>query len=74
MTVAGAAGRLARLCAAHQATKSGMDEYVIAAMLGHGKKNVTRRYAKAMADQMRPTILIAERRYLDESAKKASNC
>jgi len=50
-----------------------MDEYVIAAMLGHGKKSVTRRYAKAMADQMRPTILIAERRYLDESAKKASN-
>ena len=50
-----------------------MEEYVIAAMLGHGKKNVTRRYAKAMADQMRPAIRAIERMYLDESAKKASN-
>ena len=62
-----------RHTAATRAGEHGMDEYVIAAMLGHGKKNVTRRSAKAMADQMRPTILIAERRYLDESAKKASN-
>ena len=50
-----------------------MEEYVIAAMLGHGKKNVTRRYAQAMADQMRPAILAAERMYLDESARKVGN-
>jgi hypothetical protein len=42
-------------------------------MLGHGKKNVTRRYAKAMADQMCPAILLAERMYLDGSARKAGN-
>ena len=42
-------------------------------MLGHGKKNVTRRYAKAMADQMRPAILLAEHLYRDKSARKAVN-
>jgi hypothetical protein len=50
-----------------------MDEYIIADMLGHGKKNVTGRYAKAMADQMRPAILLAERSYLGEPARKAGN-
>jgi integrase len=62
-----------RHTAATRAGEHGMDEYVIAAMLGHGKKNVTRRYAKAMADQMRPAILLAERVYLDGSARKADN-
>jgi integrase len=62
-----------RHTAATRAGENGMEEYVVAAMLGHGKKNVTRRYAKAMADQMRPAILLAERMYLDESARKAGN-
>ena len=56
-----------RHTAATRAGENGMEEYVIAAMLGHGKKNVTRRYAQAMADQMRPTILAVERMYLSES-------
>jgi integrase len=62
-----------RHTAATRAGELGMEEYVISAMLGHGKKNVTRRYAQAMAAQMRPAILNAERLYLEESAKKASN-
>jgi len=62
-----------RHTAATRAGENGMEEYVIAAMLGHGKKNVTRRYAKAMADQMRPAIRAIERIYRDESAKKTSN-
>ncbi len=62
-----------RHTAATRAGEYGMEEYVISAMLGHGKKNVTRRYAKAMADQMRLAILVAERMYLDESARKVGN-
>jgi hypothetical protein len=40
-----------------------MEEYVIAAMLGHGKKNITRRYAQALISQMRPIIEAAEQLY-----------
>ena len=62
-----------RHTAATRAGENGMEEYVIAAMLGQGKKNVTRRYAKAMADQIRPAILVAERIYLGESAREVGN-
>jgi hypothetical protein len=40
-----------------------MEEYVIATMLGHGKKNVTRRYAQALISQMRPMIEAAQHLY-----------
>jgi hypothetical protein len=65
--------RLHDLChtAATRAGEHGMEEYVVAAMLGHGKKNVPRHYA--MADQMRPAIRAIERMYLDESAKTATS-
>ena len=36
---------------------------VITRMLGHGKKNVTRRYAQALLSQMRPVIEAAQRLY-----------
>jgi len=52
-----------RHTAATRAGELGMEEYVISAMLGHGKKNVTRRYAQAMAAQMRPFIEAAEQLY-----------
>jgi integrase len=52
-----------RHTAATRAGDLGMEEYVIAAMLGHGKKTVTRRYAQALISQMRPVIEAAERLY-----------
>jgi integrase len=52
-----------RHTAATRVGELGMEEYVIAAMLGHGKKNVTRRDAQALISQMRPIIEAAERLY-----------
>jgi integrase len=61
-----------RHTAATRAGELGMEEYVISAMLGHGKKNVTRRYAQAMISQMRPVIEAAERLYwTSDEAKRA---
>jgi hypothetical protein len=52
-----------RHTAATHAGEAGMEEYVIAAMLGHRKGNVTRKYAKATIVQMPRTIIQVERLY-----------
>jgi integrase len=52
-----------RHTAATRAGEAGMEEYVISAMLGHGKSKVTRRYAKATIEQMRRVIEDVERLY-----------
>jgi integrase len=46
-----------RHTAATRAGEHGMEEYVIAAMLGQGQKNVTRRYAKARPIRCAPRSL-----------------
>jgi hypothetical protein len=47
-----------------------MEEYVIAAMLGHRKGNITRKYAKATIEQMRTTIRQVEQLYLGKNSAK----
>lgn len=45
-----------RHTAATRAGEAGMEEYVIAAMLGHGKGNATRRYTQATMQSMRAVL------------------
>lgn len=52
-----------RHTAATHAGEMGMEEYVIAAMLGHGKANATRRYAKATMQSMRDVLENVARAY-----------
>lgn len=52
-----------RHTAATHAGELGMEEYVIAAMLGHGKANATRRYAKATMQSMRDVLEQVARAY-----------
>lgn len=52
-----------RHTAATHAGEAGMEEYVIAAMLGHGKKNATRRYAKATMQSMKEVLENVARSY-----------
>lgn len=52
-----------RHTAATHAGEMGMEEYVIAAMLGHGKGNATRRYAKATMLSMREVLENVARSY-----------
>jgi integrase len=52
-----------RHTAATHAGEMGMEEYVIAAMLGHGKANATRRYAKATMQSMQAVLENVARSY-----------
>jgi integrase len=52
-----------RHTAATHAGEMGMEEYVIAAMLGHGKANATRRYAKATMQSMKNVLEDVARSY-----------
>lgn len=52
-----------RHTAATHAGELGMEEYVIAAMLGHGKANATRRYAKATMQSMKDVLENVARAY-----------
>lgn len=62
-----------RHTAATVAGEAGMEEYVIAAMLGHRKGNVTRKYAKATIEQMRTVIAHVEQTYLTKAAENKAN-
>lgn len=52
-----------RHTAATRLGEAGAEEYVISSMLGHGKANVTRKYARATLQLMRQAIEEVERRY-----------
>jgi len=62
-----------RHTAATRLSEAGAEEYVISAMLGHGKNNVTRKYAKATLLLMRQALEEVERLYLGEAQKEANS-